>query len=170
MVHSILRFFGENSGDIDLLGKKFDEAEEIIIFNHNADFSILEKYYVSGNSDIFGISRMENWKKKKTLDPFKIILELEGTWVSLDILAKANKLAGKVPLEDTPAHLWREKKIKELAEYCQQDVDILVQLFIKGNFLHFPITQEKGQGKSLIIGGKVVDIHQRKLISWDNIL
>ena len=69
-----------------------------------------------------------------------------GHRVSLDNLARATLSMGKIGDGLGAIALWRQGKMEELSEYCQQDVEIMRKVFLAGwqdGFLYY--TTKDGQ-------------------------
>lgn len=122
---SYITYFGNKENDIELLGKKFDESEKIVIFNHASDIGILEKYYSQFPE------RIKKWREK-VFDPYLIILELDNSQCSLSEIASVNKLGEKGESKEAPT-MWREGRIEELISHCKLVLKCLLKLiFIVG--------------------------------------
>lgn len=115
-----ITYFGNKESDIEALGKKFDESEKIIIFNHSSDIGILEKYFVKFPD------RVKCWREK-VIDPYLIILELDGSQCSLSEIASVNRLGEKGESKEAPT-MWKEGRIQELISHCRQVLLRLLKL------------------------------------------
>lgn len=111
-----LGFFEEK---FEELGTLLQKAGLVVGFSLNRfDMPVLEKYFK------FNVSALP------TLDLLEEIELAYGARVSLNVLAQAN-----LGMQKTQAHgleairLWNEKKLKELEEYCLQDVRITKELY-----------------------------------------
>ena len=111
-----LSFFEDK---FDELGSLLQKAGLVIGFSINRfDMPVLEKYFK------FSVSKIP------TLDLLEEIELAYGARISLNVLAEAN-----LKMKKTLAHgleairLWNEGKLKELEEYCLQDVRITKELY-----------------------------------------
>ena len=82
------------------------------------DLPVMKRYF--SDFDVFSIPRLD------LLDEIEILL---GRRVGLDILAKANLGIGKTGHGLEAPGLYREGKIKELKDYCLNDVKITKELY-----------------------------------------
>ena len=82
------------------------------------DLPVMKRYF--SDFDVFSIPRLD------LLDEIEILL---GRRVGLDILAKANLGIGKTGHGLEAPGLYRDGKIKELKDYCLNDVKITKDLY-----------------------------------------
>ncbi|MBM3281221.1 MAG: helicase [Candidatus Harrisonbacteria bacterium] len=116
-----LSFFEE---DFPQLGPIFQNAGMVIGFaTKRFDLPVMRKYFN------FNIMALNN------LDLLEVIEAAYGSRIGLDILAQTNLGVGKTGHGLDAIRYWEEGKLKELQEYCLQDVKVTKMLydFIKKN-------------------------------------
>lgn len=68
-------------------------------------------------------------KIKRSVDLFRIVEENTGRMIGLDALARANIDRGKTGKGADAPELWKQGRTPELARYCQDDVELLRDLY-----------------------------------------
>ena len=105
------------------------------------DLPVMKRYFSHlDNFDIVSIPRVD------LLDEIEILL---GRRVGLDILAKANLGIGKTGHGLEAPGLYREGKIKELKDYCLNDVKITKELYEFARNRGYLMIPQKESGDSI---------------------
>lgn len=130
--------FGDREGGLDPLATLFDDEATDVVVAYNGrgfDFRVLKNH--------FPLDRVRAWEQK-LIDPFEVIREQTGSWVKLDELLEANGLPRKSANGVAAVEWWADGRKEEVAEYCRDDVQGLVDLLALGKFV-FPIKRWEGR-------------------------
>jgi len=112
-------YFAFEEGEFDKVAEFLKNASLLIGFSISRfDLPVMKRYF--SDFDVFSIPRVD------LLDEIEILL---GRRVGLDILAKANLGIGKTGHGLEAPGLYRDGKIKELKDYCLNDVKITKDLY-----------------------------------------
>ena len=106
----------------------FDHAEVIVAYNGlDFDFPLLRKHYTKHQR------YMEH--RLKCLDPFSRIRAATEQWPKLDALLNCNGLPTKSGHGLLAISLYAEGKYEDLKAYCEDDVELLLQLVLRDNVI-----------------------------------
>lgn len=104
--------------DVPKLKKLFDEADYIVGYNIiGYDFPVLEKYF---DFDI---------KSYKTVDLFLLLCKQHKLYLKLDNVAEHTLNKNKIATGLDAVRFYNEGRLKELKEYCDQDVKVTTDVY-----------------------------------------
>lgn len=120
--------------DLADLGKIMKEAALIIGFSINRfDLPVLDKYFEF------------NTQALKRIDLLEEIEMAYGRRISLDLLANRNLGSGKTHNGLEAVKFWNEGNLKELEDYCRNDVKVTKGLFDLAKERNYLFVPEKGK-------------------------
>lgn len=121
--------------DLPGLWPRLEQADRIIGYNQKGfDNAVINNYYAGDINQV------------PQLDLLEVIKESLGYRVKLDAVAHATLGVGKTGHGLQAVEFWKEGKIKELADYCLQDVKVTKEVydFAKANG-HVKFSDRMGQ-------------------------
>lgn len=103
------------------LGELLESADQVIGFNiREFDYEVLSAY---------GQFRLD---AVPTLDLLEKVEQALGHRVGLDAIAQATLGAAKTGSGLDAIHLWRQRRVDELIQYCKKDVELTKRLYEYG--------------------------------------
>ena len=118
--------------DVEELGRRMKDAGMIVGFAINRfDLPVLEKYFDYST------------KALKRLDLLEEIELSVGRRIGLDLLAHANIGTGKTHNGLDAVKFWNEGNLKELEDYCRNDVKVTKEVYDLAKLQGFLVMPEK---------------------------
>lgn len=123
----VLKGYFEN--ELDNFIKDLEEADEIVGYNIlGYDIPVLERYFSL------------DWKSKKIIDIFAILVEEYGLYLKLDNIAHATLGEGKNAHGLEAVRFYKLGQLDKLKEYCDNDVDItrrIYEFLLENNCIYY---------------------------------